>query len=143
MRLCPTLKKERNLARLFPQKFEKKELVRTTFSDNLMFMTYIQGSVDELPSGECSRSLDRPGAKTPRPYPRIALHQGSFSVSLKFKCTISGNLFIYAVRKLPVFDAISESLKTDLKIARVSCREEIDLQVYFFENVLVHNLRSP
>ena len=47
------------------------------------------------------------------------------------------------MRKLPVFDAISESLKTDLKIARVSCREEIDLQVYFFENVLVHNLRSP
>lgn len=29
--------------------------------------TYIQGSVDESPSGERSRSLDRPGAKTPRP----------------------------------------------------------------------------
>jgi hypothetical protein len=57
-------------------------------------MTYIQGSVDESPPGERSRSLDRPGAKTPRPYPRIAQHQGSFIVSLYFRCTIRGNLLI-------------------------------------------------
>lgn len=29
--------------------------------------TYIHGSVDESPSGDLVRSLERPGAKTPRP----------------------------------------------------------------------------
>lgn len=44
---------------------------------------YIQGSVDESPSGLRLRSLERPGAKTPRPWPRIAQHQGSLIVNLE------------------------------------------------------------
>jgi hypothetical protein len=44
--------------------------------------TYIHGSVDESPSGDLIRSLERPGAKTPRPYPRTETHHGSFTVNL-------------------------------------------------------------
>jgi hypothetical protein len=43
---------------------------------------YIHGSVDESPSGDLVRSLERPGAKTPRPYPRTETHHGSFTVNL-------------------------------------------------------------
>ena len=43
---------------------------------------YIHGSVDESPSGDLVRSLQRPGAKTPRPYPRTETHHGSFTVNL-------------------------------------------------------------
>lgn len=47
--------------------------------------TYIHGSVEESPSVERERSLERPGANTPRPYPRIDIHQGSLNVSLSEK----------------------------------------------------------
>jgi hypothetical protein len=38
--------------------------------------------VELSPSADLERSDDRPGAKTPRPYPRIATHHGSLCVSL-------------------------------------------------------------
>jgi len=60
---------------------EKPVLVRDG-KKTLMESTYIQGSVEESPSGEQSRSLDRPGAKMPRPYPCTATHHGSFIVIL-------------------------------------------------------------
>ena len=44
--------------------------------------TYIHGSVRLSPTALLIRSLEWPGAKTPRPYPRMATHQGSFIVSL-------------------------------------------------------------
>lgn len=44
--------------------------------------TYIQGSVEPSPSGDLFLSEDLPGAKTPRPYPRMEMHHGSFIVSL-------------------------------------------------------------
>lgn len=46
-------------------------------------ITHIQGSVEESPSGERVLSLDRPGANTPRPYPRTETTQGSFIVNLQ------------------------------------------------------------
>ena len=45
---------------------------------------YIHGSVEESPSGERVRSLDRPGANTPRPWPRMEIHQGSLCVNLRW-----------------------------------------------------------
>ena len=44
---------------------------------------YIHGSVEESPSGERTRSLDRPGANTPRPWPRMEMHHGSLCVNLR------------------------------------------------------------
>ena len=46
--------------------------------------TYIHGSVEESPSGERTRSLDLPGANTPRPWPRTETHQGSLCVNLRW-----------------------------------------------------------
>lgn len=44
--------------------------------------TYIHGSVLLSPASLRERSEQRPGAKTPRPYPRIAVHHGSLRVIL-------------------------------------------------------------
>ena len=51
--------------------------------------THIHGSVDESPSGERTRSLERPGANTPRPCPRMEMHHGSLCVSLRSRAHVS------------------------------------------------------
>lgn len=43
---------------------------------------YIQGSVVLSPTGDHVRSLVRPGAKRPVPYPRAEMHHGSLKVIL-------------------------------------------------------------
>ena len=53
--------------------------IRGTVGDG---SAYIHGSVDESPLEDLVRSLERPGAKTPRPYPRTETHHGSFTVNL-------------------------------------------------------------
>ena len=78
--------------------------------------TYIHGSVEESPSGDLSRSLDRPGAKTPLPYPRIEIHHGSFIVSLKKHAINQWNNRVTNHRECysPVLDSVSERLEADL-----------------------------
>ena len=48
-----------------------------------LLVTYTHGSVVESPSADRDRSEHLPGAKTPMPYPRVAIIQGSLNVILK------------------------------------------------------------
>lgn len=85
---------------------------------------YIHGSVEESPSGERSRSLDRPGANTPRPWPRTEMHQGSLCVNLHHAAWCQR---VQDGRRrgawpeaghAPVFHAVSEPVKAELSRRR-------------------------
>ena len=76
---------------------------------------YIHGSVEESPSGQRERSLERPGANTPRPYPRIEIHHGSLNVSLKGKHSVSttGRVHSFHENK-PIFHPVTEAFEANL-----------------------------
>lgn len=81
--------------------------------------THIQGSVEESPSDERKRSLDRPGAKTPLPYPRMEMHHGSFIVNLTNGHYGSSSGAVSSGQNAghaPVFDTVAEALEADLFI---------------------------
>ena len=81
---------------------------------------YIHGSVEESPSGERTRSLDLPGANTPRPWPRTETHQGSLCVNLESaacaQCVRRGGRegAWPRGRHAPELHAVAEPLKAEL-----------------------------
>jgi len=79
--------------------------------------TYIHGSVDESPSGDLVRSLERPGAKTPRPYPRMETHHGSFTVNLDPPVIGFDTQFTTKENHSPVFYAVPERFEANPGVA--------------------------
>ena len=78
--------------------------------------TYIHGSVEESPSGERVRSLDRPGANTPRPCPSTDTHHGSLWVNLRAQGMWSAYIQEETCREdTPEFDAVAEPLEANLE----------------------------
>ena len=75
--------------------------------------TYIHGSVDESPSGDLVRSLERPGAKIPRPYPRAETTHGSFTVNLDPHTRRLHPQLEEEERHSPILDAVSERFEAD------------------------------
>lgn len=77
---------------------------------------YIHGSVEESPSGDLVRSLERPGAKTPRPYPRVETHHGSFTVNLDPPIPVGLTHDPQRRNHSPMLYAVSKSFKTNAGI---------------------------
>ena len=87
---------------------------------------YIHGSVEESPSGQHERSLERPGANTPRPYPRIEIHHGSLNVSLAGKYWMSKADPMYSLCETsPILNPITKTFKADLSMEEMRCHTPI------------------
>lgn len=88
--------------------------VSRKFESRKVRSAHIHGSVDESPTADRFRSLVRPGAWIPLPYPSHEIHQGSLNVIL---WRLNGQRLgkIHNIQgNTPVLDEISERLKTGL-----------------------------